>query len=526
MSERPLFISQVLPQTDREDEEIIRKCGDISNIHRPGSIQPHGVYMGVSEPDLKVTHISENTLKVFGIAYQEILDKTLDSIISPDDLNVLKSNLGSKNFDMVNPLRLTVSNKPFDIILHRTDNTLVLELEPVINESESNIDTYRNLSQEAITKIMSAQTTKELCQVAVDQIRNVSGYDRITLYRYDEQWNGQVIAESLTPGTTSFLGQRFPAWETPAKTRELYAKNPCRYIPHVFHVPTKVVSNNPTPIDMTFAQLRSCPDCHLQYMNNMGVSSTMSFPVVINGKLWALFTCHSLRPREVSFTHRTICSQVAKVFPELLQAKEQPQAYQSKLNGIRDKVLANIESSGNVPQGIIANQQELLDMASADGIAVFANGSITTAGNTPEVSDIQQMVNTLCDQYNGVVFKDDSAGLIYTSNFGQYLKRYASSLNGVAEKITDASSGVLIVPINGSRSDYMILFRGEQPTECVWGGNPDRATLFPDKYNPTALTPRNAFDAWKQLVRGTSIPWLPYEVDAVKGLRDKLMQIN
>ncbi|MEM1137927.1 MAG: hypothetical protein AAGI07_18980, partial [Bacteroidota bacterium] len=92
MSERPLFISQVLPQTDTEDEEIIRKCGDISNIHRPGSIQPHGVYIGVTEPDLKVTHVSENTLKVFGLPYQDILDKTLDSVFNSNDLSVLKSN--------------------------------------------------------------------------------------------------------------------------------------------------------------------------------------------------------------------------------------------------------------------------------------------------------------------------------------------------------------------------------------------------------------------------------------------------
>jgi chemotaxis family two-component system sensor kinase Cph1 len=189
-------------------------------------------------------------------------------------------------------------------------------------------------------------------------------------------------------------------------------------------------------------------------------------------------------------------------------------------------VLSAICSSENVAHGIIANQNDLLEMTTADGVAVFANGAITTAGKTPEVGDIQQLVNALCDQYSGVVYKDDSDGLIYTSNFGQYIKRYASSLNGIAEKIIATSSGIMIIPINSSRTNYALFFRGEQPTECVWGGNPDRSTLFPDKYNPTTLTPRSAFNAWKQLVRGTSIPWIPYEVEAVKSLRDKLVQLN
>jgi chemotaxis family two-component system sensor kinase Cph1 len=498
----------------------------MQTIHAPGSTQPYGVFLAVKEPELRITHISENCQKVFGVGYQGLLENNLSSLFAPQDFNTLRSNLGSQNFQMINPLRLSVNNKPYDLILHRNPTHLVIEFEPVAPGAESNVDMYRRLAQESIGKIMATQTTNELIRTTVDQIRQVSGFDRVMLYRYDEHYNGEVIGESLSPGTSSYFGQRFPGWETPAPIRELYAKNPCRYIPHVFHVPSKVLSNDPKPLDMTYAQLRSCPDCHLQYMHNMGVSSTMSFPVVINNKLWALIACHSIRPREITYTQRIICSQVAQVFPELLKAKEQPQVYQGKVNQLRDRILSQVRTSTHVVQGLVACQQDLLEMACADGFAIYFQGQITTVGRTPGQQEIQKVLGALCDQYNGLVYKEDPQGLIYTSSISKYLKRYAPSTNGLAEALVPNASGMLIIPISRSRQDYLLFFRTEQPTECVWGGNPDRALLFADKFNINSLSPRSAFDAWKQLVRGTSIPWIPFEVEAARSLRDNLVQLN
>jgi len=525
MSKRPLFISQVLPQLDTEDEDIIRRCGDINKIHVPGAIQAFGVLIGVREPDLTVTHVSENSQKVIGIPHQNILNQPLSAVFAPNDLSVLQGKLGSQNFDMVNPLRLPIQGKPFDIILHRNGGVLFLEIEPVNNAGESNIDVYRQLSQQAITAIMSSTSTDVLIQNTVDQIQKVSEFDRVMLYKFDEHYNGEVIGESLTPGTQTYMGQRFPGWETPRPVRDLYAKNPCRYIPHVFHVPAKVLSSSPAPLDMTYSQLRACADCHLQYMNNMGVASTMSFPVVINNKLWALIACHSIKPREVSYTHRMICYQVAQVFPQLLQQLEQPQQYQAQINQLRDKI-ANSLQPGNVAQSLLSVQADIMQMMASEGIAVYYQGQLHMAGQTPSQQDVQELVNTLCDQANRLVYQDNPSGLIYTSNLTKFLGRFAPSVNGLKDRLKHSASGLLAIPISKSTQDFLLIFRPEQPTECTWGGNPDKSMLFADKFNPMQLSPRSAFNAWKQLVQGTSISWIPYEVEAITFLRDKLVGMN
>jgi len=228
----------------------------------------------------------------------------------------------------------------------------------------------------------------------------------------------------------------------------------------------------------------------------------------------------------VSYTHRMIGWQVAQIFPQMLQQVEQPQQYQATINQLRDSVLNSAKSGGNVVQGLLASQANLLQMASADGMAIYAGGTLQLAGKTPAQDQVQQLVNIFCDQYSGAVFKDDAAGLVYTSNLVKYMRRAAPSSVPLAQQIKDTASGLLVIPISRSRTDYLLLFRTEQPTECVWGGNPDKSMLFADKFNPTTLSPRSAFNAWKQLVTGTSIAWIPFEVEAISYLRNSLVEIN
>ena len=52
-------------------------------------------------------------------------------------------------------------------------------------------------------------------------------------YRFDEQGAGEVIAESLAPGTASFMGHHFPASDIPSQARALYVRNIFRVIADV-----------------------------------------------------------------------------------------------------------------------------------------------------------------------------------------------------------------------------------------------------------------------------------------------------
>lgn len=71
----------------------------------------------------------------------------------------------------------------------------------------------------------------DLFEATVRSVRSVSGFDRVMLYRFDEEGHGSVVAEVARPGMVSYRGHRFPASDIPEPARRLYRKNRIRYIP-------------------------------------------------------------------------------------------------------------------------------------------------------------------------------------------------------------------------------------------------------------------------------------------------------
>lgn len=74
--------------------------------------------------------------------------------------------------------------------------------------------------------------TTELAQIAAVEIKRLSGFDRVMLDKFDQNWNGQVVAEAREQDLEPFLGLWFLASDVPRNARELYLRNPYRLIPN------------------------------------------------------------------------------------------------------------------------------------------------------------------------------------------------------------------------------------------------------------------------------------------------------
>ncbi|MEO3408511.1 hypothetical protein AAFN85_31645 [Mucilaginibacter sp. CAU 1740] len=88
--------------------------------------------------------------------------------------------------------------------------------------------------------IETATTIIEVSQAAVHELRKITGFDGIMMYRIDEEWNGTVIAEEKVPKLENYLGHTFPASDVPKQARELYLKNPYRLIPDRQYEPIRL----------------------------------------------------------------------------------------------------------------------------------------------------------------------------------------------------------------------------------------------------------------------------------------------
>ncbi len=67
----------------------------------------------------------------------------------------------------------------------------------------------------AIARMRLAGGVEAACQTATDEARRLTGFDRVTVYKFKEDGSGVVIAESLGGDFEPLLGARFPASNIP-----------------------------------------------------------------------------------------------------------------------------------------------------------------------------------------------------------------------------------------------------------------------------------------------------------------------
>lgn len=68
------------PQDKEAFEELLANCAD-EPIRFPGAIQPHGLLLTLSEPDLSIIQISANVETLLARPAQELIGQPLQSLI-------------------------------------------------------------------------------------------------------------------------------------------------------------------------------------------------------------------------------------------------------------------------------------------------------------------------------------------------------------------------------------------------------------------------------------------------------------
>lgn len=296
-------------------------------IHIPGSIQPHGVLFAMSRADKTITHASANAAAFFGIDPASALGKTfreaLPVVAAQLDGDVAEPTpVGTARYVRTIVLKTVTGETAFDAVLSGSDDHVILELEAVPEDTISSIDALYPALRRFVEELHGAFTIDRLSQLAAEDIRRMTGFDRVLIYRFDEQWNGTVIAEDRNEALPSYLDLRFPASDIPAQARELYRRNRLRIIPDANYTPVPIQSHDPAPLDLSDSVLRSVSPVHLEYMRNMGTPASMSISILRDGALWGLISCHNSKPKRVSLPVRNACDFLTQIFSFQLEARE------------------------------------------------------------------------------------------------------------------------------------------------------------------------------------------------------------
>ncbi|BAZ47593.1 multi-sensor signal transduction histidine kinase [Nostoc sp. NIES-4103] len=488
-------------------------------IHLFKQIQPHGVLLVLEEPDLKILQISNNTWKIFGINPENLLQTKLEELLDPFQVETIKAALFEGNLEYINPTKIWVRKKGddyavFDAVFHRnTEGILILELEPAFSRENIPFLSFYHLAKASINQLENTSNIREFCQIIVQEVRKVTGFDRVMLYKFDDDGHGSVIAEEKLESMEPYLGLHYPESDIPKPARKLFASNSIRLIPDSYAEPVQIVpAINPVsdrPVDLTNSILRSAASCHMEYLHNMGVGASLTISLIKDQKLWGLIACHHQEPKYVSYELRKACEFLGRVIFAEISAREETEDYDYRmsLTHIQSLLVEYMSQEENFIDGLVKHQPNLLNLTSAQGAAVCFGEHCTVIGETPKEEDLNFLVQWLKNNVEEEVFYTDSLPQIYPD----------------AERFKNVASGLLAIPI--SRRNYVLWFRPEVIQTVNWGGDPNNAFEVSQSEGNVRLCPRKSFELWKQTVRLTSLPWRSVEVKAALELRKAIVNI-
>lgn len=502
------------------DEAILNAPVTLTNcdrepIHIPGSVQPFGFLLCLDERGRRIVHASANTLARIGIAAEDLLGQGLDRLFAPLTLAEVERALGTAT-EAPKLLRVRleeVTGHPaYRLIIHRFDHLLWAEFEPVAAGETSALDL--TTLNHTLGRLLGAGSVPEFSQFAVDQVRELTGYDRVLMYRFAPDAHGEVVAEAKRADLEPFLGLHYPATDIPQQARAMYLKSWLRFIPNVDYEPAPLVPTlHPTqqrPPDMTYATLRSVSPIHLQYLRNMGVAASMTISIIQDERLWGLITCHHLTPKLVSYELRELSLFIGKTFSALLKTKQQQDemAYQLHIRDTQARLFEQVGRHANFLDGLHQRRPTVLDVFRCGGAAICFEGDIITLGATPTKPQIAELTRWLRDNAPADLFHTDS-----------YARHNPAGLG-----MRGTASGILAVSLSQEPGDYLIWFRPEVIQTVTWAGREQKVERMENGL--LHLSPRQSFEAWRQLVDSTAEPWQPMEIEAAEEIRLHLSDVR
>ena len=215
---------------DIVNREIVNLTNcDQEPIHIPGSIQPHGFLLGLKN-DLSVDFCSANVESFLHLKPEQILSRNIVTVFDEPTSKSIIAYI--EKIDKNNsPLFIEFDDKKFYAVIHKSDGTWIAEFEPVITTAPKASVVY-NQTFQFVKYMEQTQTLQQLCARIADEVRGLTGYDRVMIYRFDKDWNGEVIAEEMEASMDSYMGLKFPASDVPKPARatdETCARHPtCR----------------------------------------------------------------------------------------------------------------------------------------------------------------------------------------------------------------------------------------------------------------------------------------------------------
>ncbi|WP_234902416.1 histidine kinase dimerization/phosphoacceptor domain -containing protein [Agrobacterium larrymoorei] len=474
----------------RDENTQIISC-DLEPIHRPGSIQPHGVVLVADAQSLEIVGAAGDVASRFEKNWR---GEKLDEFLKLDLTHALETARVGQPAVMGR-----VSSKTGDLnaVCVPSGTYLLVELDDAEEDAVLSIPFLYGL-EAAASLFERAGTLADLGAEAAKTFRQLTGYGRVMLYQFLDDDAGVVTGESLDEDSASFMNHHFPATDIPRQARALYVRNKVRVIPNVNYTPQPIQgAADFSGLDLSDSMLRSVSPVHLQYLRNMGVAASASISIVKDGTLWGLIACHHHEPKTIPLSIRLACQALAGGLTRQVKAKEEAEFYRERirLRSQEDAVISQLGGDKSLGDFFQNSGRELAKLMNADGFAAVQGKDLFTFGRCPDNIDVREIAE--------FVRRPAAVQPLATASL--------SRLFPEAKAYADRASGLLAVTMSTEVPTILLWVRAEHLEVVKWAGNPHKdISADPD----ATLNPRTSFEAWTESVREKAKPWSHAEIDA------------
>lgn len=385
---------------------------------------------------------------------------------------------------------------PLDMIVHTLDGAVILELEHTAR-SVGEPD-YFAAVKTTLTRLQSVMSLADFYPIVTDELRDMTGMDRVMIYRFHEDFSGEVVSEAKRADLAPYFGLRYPAADITRPARAIFEKIWIRPVPHAGAPLSEMVPlANPDTgraLDMTYCALRGASIMYTDYLANMGVGASLTLAIHREGKLWGMIACHHCTPFPMHDQVRAAGEFLAQLVSLQLSAVEQREhlEYQLQISETARRLVDRAAQEGGLTS--LGNEgPSLLDMVRCDGAAVFHGGRWWTVGRTPTEAQLDTLAMWLRGRLR-----------IERPPYG-YATDHLARDYPEAESLAETASGLLAISLAREGRHFVVWFRGETLRTVNWAGDPHQKMVVRGPHGPR-LTPQSRSSRWSS-TRSWPRPW-------------------